>query len=218
MSPRKSRRRKIPVEPIEVNVESLSHEGRGVTRIEGKVAFVEGALAGETVLAKYVYSRSQFDVLSTEKILLKNDARIESDCPVSGICGGCSLRHMHPDQQLEMKQKMLLDLLQRSTGLTSNDFELLPKLAADTSHYRRKARLAVRYVQKKGGALVGFREKHSSFITVMDDCRVLVSEVSTLINTLKNLISGLSSAADIPQIEVAAGETEPARELRLRLR
>ena len=64
-------------------------------------------------------------------------------------------------------------------------------------------------MQKKGGALVGFREKHSSFITVMDDCRVLVSEVSTLINTLKNLISGLSSAADIPQIEVAAGETEP---------
>lgn len=209
MSPRKSRRRKIPVEPIEVNVESLSHEGRGVTRIEGKVAFVEGALAGETVLAKYVYSRSQFDVLSTEKILLKNDARIESDCPVSGICGGCSLRHMHPDQQLEMKQEMLLDLLQRATGLTSFDFELLPKLAADASHYRRKARLAVRYVQKKGGALVGFREKHSSFITVMDDCRALVSEVSNLIVSLKSLISSLSSAADIPQIEVAAGETEP---------
>ena len=71
MSPRRTRRKKKPVEPIEVNVESLSHEGRGVTRIEGKVAFVEGALAGETVLAKYVHSRSQFDVLSTEKILLK---------------------------------------------------------------------------------------------------------------------------------------------------
>ena len=209
MSPRRSRRRKLPLEPIEVNVESLSHEGRGVARIDGKVAFVEGALAGETVLAKYVQSRSQFDVLSAEQILLSSDARVASDCSVSEICGGCSLRHMHPDQQLEMKQEMLLDLLQHSTGLTSSDFELLPKLAADTSHYRRKARLAVRYVQKKGGALVGFREKHSSFITVMDDCRVLVSEVSTLINTLKNLISGLSSAADIPQIEVAAGETEP---------
>ena len=82
MSPRRSRRKKIPVQPIEVNVESLSHEGRGVTRIEGKVAFVEGALAGETVLAKYVYSRSQFDVLSTEKILLKNDA-VVARC---GIC------------------------------------------------------------------------------------------------------------------------------------
>ena len=87
---------------------------------------------------------------------------------------------MHPDQQLEMKQEMLLDLLQRATGLTSFDFELLPKLAADTSHYRRKARLAVRYVQKKGGALVG-SGRSSSFITVMDDCRALVSEVSNLI-------------------------------------
>ena len=64
MSPRRSRRRKLPLEPIEVNVESLSHEGRGVARIDGKVAFVEGVLAGETVLAKYVQSRSQFDVLS----------------------------------------------------------------------------------------------------------------------------------------------------------
>ena len=93
MSPRKSRRRKIPVEPIEVNVESLSHEGRGVTRIEGKVAFVEGALAGETVLAKYVHSRSQFDVLSTERYCLKR-CEIESDCPfqayaVVARCGIC---------------------------------------------------------------------------------------------------------------------------------
>ena len=88
-----------------------------------------------------------------------------------------------------------------------NDFELLPKLA-DTSHYRRKARLAVRYVQKKVVHWLVSGEAFK-FYAVMDDCRVLVSEVSTLINTLKNLISGLSSAADIPQIEVAAGETEP---------
>ena len=209
VSQRRSRRRKLPVEPIEVNVESLSHEGRGVARIDGKVVFVEGALANETVLARYTQSRSQFDVLTTEKVLVKSDIRIASDCLVSDICGGCSLRHMHPDQQLDIKQEMLLDLLKRATGLTRNDFELLPKLAAGSSHYRRKARLAVRYVQKKGGALVGFREKQSSFITVMDDCQILVSEVSELIIGLKSLISNLSSAADIPQIEVAVGETEP---------
>jgi 23S rRNA (uracil1939-C5)-methyltransferase len=81
-------------------------------------------------------------------------------------------------------------------------------LTAGTSHYRRKARLAVRYVQKKGGALVGFREKHSSFITVMDDCKVLVAEVARLIPALKELISNFNSAADIPQIEMAAGEIE----------
>ena len=209
MSQRRSRRRRLPVEPIRVNVESLSHEGRGVARVEGKVVFVEGALASETVLARYIKSRSKFDVLATEEVLVKDDARIVSDCSVSNICGGCSLRHMHPDRQLDMKQEMLLDLLKRATGLTSKDFDLLPKLAVDSSHYRRKARLAVRYVQKKGGALVGFREKHSSFITVMDDCQILVGEVSDLIIGLKSLISSLSSAADIPQIEVATGETEP---------
>jgi 23S rRNA (uracil1939-C5)-methyltransferase len=208
MSPRRSRRRKLPVEPVELNIESLSHEGRGVTRIDGKVAFVEGALAGETVRARYIQKRGQFDVLETEEVLVASKDRVTSDCIVSSVCGGCSLRHLHPEQQLLMKQSMLLEHLRHSAGLKTDAFELLPMLTADTSHYRRKARLAVRYVQKKGGALVGFREKHSSFITVMDDCQVLVAEVARLIPVLKELISNLSSAADIPQIEVAAGETE----------
>ena len=209
MSPRRSRRRKLPADPVELQIESLSHEGRGVARIEGKVAFVEGALAGEKVLARYIQKRSQYDVLSTEEVLEPAAERVDSDCPVSNICGGCSLRHLDTDRQLALKQSMLLEHLQHSAGLNADAFELLPMIKAGTSHYRRKARLAVRYVQKKGGALVGFREKHSSFITVMDDCKVLVSEVASLIPALKTLISNLSSAADIPQIEVAAGELSP---------
>ena len=84
MSPRRSRRRKLPLEPIEVNVESLSHEGRGVARIDCKVAFVEGALAGETVLARYVHSRSQFDVLSAEQIFRESRTDVEG-FPYGGV-------------------------------------------------------------------------------------------------------------------------------------
>ena len=75
-----------------------------------------------------------------------------------------------------------------------------------TQHYRRKARLAARVVTKKGGALVGFREKYSSFITDMHNCQVLVKEVAQLIEPLRELISALPTRYEIPQIEVAVGE------------
>ena len=58
MSKRRHKRNKLPTQPIELEIERLSHEGRGIANIEGKIAFVAGALAGEKVMATYVHKRS----------------------------------------------------------------------------------------------------------------------------------------------------------------
>ncbi|MCI5105195.1 MAG: 23S rRNA (uracil(1939)-C(5))-methyltransferase RlmD [Pseudomonadales bacterium] len=207
---RRSRRQRLPTEPVELTIESLSHEGRGVARIDGKVAFVAGALAGETVLARYTSRRSQFDELQVEEVIEPASERCEPPCEYAAVCGGCSLQHLQPEKQLDFKQSVLLEHLQQATGLGSDQFELIGQLKAQTLHYRRKARLAVRVVQKKGGVLVGFREKSSSFITDMQDCQVLVEDVARLIQPLRQLINELAARFDIPQIEVAVGETGPA--------
>ncbi|MBT3530549.1 MAG: 23S rRNA (uracil(1939)-C(5))-methyltransferase RlmD [Gammaproteobacteria bacterium] len=206
MSRRRTRRNKLPSEPVELDITSLSHEGRGIAHIEGKVAFVDGALAGEKLSAAYVRRRGKFDELRAVELLSRADDRIDPVCQLAGKCGGCSLQHMNPDAQIEFKQSVLLEQLQRSAGLQAGSFELLPLLKDAQYHYRRKARLAVRMVTKKGGALVGFREKYSNFITEMDDCKVLVEEVACLIKPLRDLISKLGGALLIPQIEVAVGE------------
>ena len=206
MSRRRHGRGKLPAEPVSLVIESLSHEGRGIAHLDGKVAFVDGALEGEQVSANYVRRRGRFDELKTVEVLNPSSIRVTPPCEFAGLCGGCSLQHMGSDAQIEFKQSVLLEQIQHATGKAPDDIELLPKLQDATQFYRRKARLAVRVVSKKGGGLVGFREKYSSFIADMDDCKVLVEEVAVLIRPLRDLITGLQGCLDIPQIEVAVGE------------
>ncbi|MBL4573384.1 MAG: 23S rRNA (uracil(1939)-C(5))-methyltransferase RlmD [Gammaproteobacteria bacterium] len=206
MSRRRHGRGKLPAEPVTLEIESLSHEGRGIAHLDGKVAFVDGALAGEQVSATYVRRRGKFDELKATLVLNPSEDRVTPPCEFAGLCGGCSLQHMDTDAQIEFKQSVLLEQMQHATGMALGDIELLPKLQDATQFYRRKARLAVRVVSKKGGGLVGFREKYSSFIADMDDCKVLVKEVAVLIRPLRDLITRLQGCLNIPQIEVAVGE------------
>ena len=206
MSKRRFRRKKLPQELVNLDVEALNHEGRGIARINGKVAFVDGALEGENVDAKYVRRRSSLDELSAVNIYQSSPHRVDPVCKFSGVCGGCSLQHINTTQQIALKESVLIEKLRQELGENEITFKTLSRVTGDHWHYRRKARLAVRVVEKKGGALVGFREKYSSFITDMDDCKVIVAEVSQLITPLKRLITSLDMGAFIPQIEVAVGE------------
>lgn len=206
MSRRRQRRRKLPSEPIELEITAISHEGRGIAHIDGKVAFVDGALENERVTATYVRSRGKFDELKVDSVLSPSPDRVVPPCEFAGLCGGCSLQHMQSNAQIELKQAVLLEQLKHAANIDSANIEVLPNLQDLQLHYRRKARLAVRMVNKKGGALVGFREKYSSFITDMDNCEVLVEEVACLIQPLRQLITTLQGSHSIPQIEVAVGE------------
>ncbi|PCJ24560.1 MAG: 23S rRNA (uracil(1939)-C(5))-methyltransferase RlmD [SAR86 cluster bacterium] len=206
MSRRRHRRHKLPSEPIELEITSISHEGRGIAHIDGKVAFVDGALEKENVTASYVRSRGKFDELKVISIQNPSELRVTPPCKFAGLCGGCSLQHMESVAQIDLKQSVLLEQLKHAANINITDIELLPKLQDLQVNYRRKARLAVRMVNKKGGALVGFREKYSSFITDMDSCEVLVAEVAQLIAPLRLLITGMHGNHSIPQIEVAVGE------------
>lgn len=191
-----------------MSIDSLSHEGRGVTRVDGKVAFVDGALPGETVTAVYTGRRGQFDELRIQAVVKSSPQRVLPPCDRADICGGCTIQSLLPAVQREHKQSVLLEHLRHQAGLNETDFELLPPMAGDAdTGYRRKARLAVRHVQKKGGSLVGFREKGSTFITDMNGCPVLVPSLGKLIGPLRTLLTDLKAGAAIPQIEVAAGES-----------
>ena len=73
--------------------------------------------------------------------------------------------------------------------------------------YRYRARLSVRYVAKKGGVLVGFHERKSSYVADMRSCDVLPPQVSALLLPLRELIGGMDARDRLPQIEVAIGDT-----------
>lgn len=204
MARRRSRRQRLPQEAVNATIEGLSHEGRGVARLEGKTVFIDNALPEEEVSFKYSNKRSTFDEGYAEDIIKSSPMRVTPPCEFAQLCGGCSLQHMETTAQIEFKQGVLAEQLEKFAGLTPERW--LPPLTGPTLGYRTKARLGVRYVKPKDTALVGFREKRSNFLADMRQCEVLVPQVGHELMALRELINGLDGRERIPQIEIAADE------------
>ena len=197
----------------EAVIESLDHEGRGVAHVAGKVAFIEHALTGEAVVYSAYRKKTNCEFGKAERILRPSSMRIAPRCRYFGICGGCSLQHLDAKAQVAAKQRILEDTLWY-IGKVKAETLLSPIYGPDWE-YRHKARFAVRHVSKKGGVLVGFHEKHSSFVADMQSCEILPRRISELIKPLRVLIASLSLRERIPQIELAVGEAADVLVLRV---
>jgi 23S rRNA (uracil1939-C5)-methyltransferase len=195
----------VPFALEDLKVESLDVEGRGVARsAEGKVVFIEGALPGEKVSVEIFQKKHAFDSGRATHILEPSSARREPRCPHFGVCGGCVLQHADPALQLAEKARGLVENLARIGKVAPE--RLLPAIAGGPWGYRHRARLSVRRVAKKGGVLVGFRERRSTHVADMRECHVLPDGVSRLIVPLRDLIERLSIHERLPQVEVAVGD------------
>lgn len=203
----RQKRKQISQEIHQATIESLSHELRGVARIDGKATFIDGALPGEVVEFRYTRQKAQFDEGRLEQIVQPASVRVEPQCPHAAMCGGCSIQHMSPAFQIEAKQRVLAELFQKIAKTTPNQW--LQPLQSSVWHYRSRARLSVRFVEKKGDVLIGFREKHNPrYITEIQSCAILDERVSNMIPHLKALCMSLSDKSTIAQIEVAASGPE----------
>ena len=205
---RRRRGPKLPTEPARVVIDDLSHDGRGVAHIDGKTVFVEGALKGEDVSFMYVEKRRSFDVGVVQEVHKSAPERVEPKCAVFGVCGGCALQHMEEGAQILAKQEILLENFERIGKVSPA--EVLPPLTGPHWGYRRKARLGVRYVEKKERVLIGFREKRKPYIADMHRCEVLYPTVGEHLDELSELIGSLQARDRIAQIEVAVDDTQTA--------
>ncbi|SCX62709.1 23S rRNA (uracil(1939)-C(5))-methyltransferase RlmD [Nitrosospira sp. Nsp1] len=196
-----------------VTIESLDQEGRGVAHSEGKVIFIEGALPGEVVTYNSYRKKQSFEMAQAGQILKQAFGRVTPRCSYFAICGGCSLQHMDARAQVATKQRVLEDNL-KHIGKVEAEL-ILPAIYGAAWGYRHRARLSVRYVAKKGGVLVGFHEKRSSFVVDMRACEIVPSRISRLIMPLRELVGSLSVRQQIPQIEVSLGENVDVLVLRI---
>jgi len=197
---------------FQIDIESLDHEARGVGRVDGKVAFVEGALPGERVTAQLVKKKASYNLARTVSVERASWMRVEPRCPNFNVCGGCSMQHVAPDAQVAIKQRLLEDAFAHLGDLKPE--QILAPIQGPFWGYRYRARLTVRVVPKKGGVLVGFHERKSSYVADMQSCEVLPKSMSDLLVPLRGLVQSLSSPSRIPQIEVAIGSHTTALVLR----
>lgn len=197
---------RIDKTPFEACIEEVTLDGQGVIRREGKACFIHGALKGERVMAVQTGRKRRFDTAEVVEVLESAAGRVESPCEFFGLCGGCKLQHASVETQREIKEQALFDALERIGHVTPEaHFE---PLTADTLGYRRTARLGAKYVPKKGGVLVGFRERGSPYLAEMTHCEVLHPAVGQRIRALRELMDGLEARDRLPQIEVAVDDDE----------
>jgi len=202
------RRRKLPTEAVQATITGLSHDGKGICHIDDKTVFVDGALKGEMVRFTYTAKRKNIMEAVTEEVITPSAERVTAGCEFFAICGGCSLQHLAAEKQIALKQQVLLDNLKHIGK--SEPQQVLNPLTGPHWGYRRKARLGVRYVEKKGKLLVGFREKRSNFLAQIESCKVLHPSIGNRLTALSELIRSLSIYTKIPQIEVAMGDGKGA--------
>ncbi len=190
---------------LSTTITALSHDGRGIAASDKhKTTFISGALIGEEVTFRLVKKHSRYNEGHAVDIQNASPDRVIPECPHFQVCGGCSMQHIRMSVQIEQKQKILLEQLKHFGHV--EPAALLTPISAQTSGYRRKARLGVRYVAKQGKVLVGFREKASNVLTDIETCLVLHPSVSKFIPEISPLISSLSQYQNIPQIDVAVGD------------
>jgi 23S rRNA (uracil1939-C5)-methyltransferase len=205
--------------PLEIEIKSLDMDAQGVGRTttedgsDGKVIFVEGALPGERVLYASFRRKAAFEQALLVKILRESVMRTQPKCPYFSKCGGCSMQHLDVRAQIAVKQRVLEDNLQHIGKLRAET--IYRPIHGPSWGYRYRARLAVRLIAGKGGALVGFHEKKSSFVADMETCEVLPPHVSALLMPLRSLVRDLSIRDRLPQIEVAVGAEVTALVLRI---
>ena len=194
-------------------IESLDHDARGITRLDGKTIFVEGGLPGELVEFESFRRKPSFEVASVTRVLRASPQRVRPRCPHFGVCGGCSMQHLDSTAQVAAKQRVLETSLWHLGRLHAD--ELYAPIYGEPWAYRYRARFSAFYMESRATMLVGFHERKSSHVADIRQCDNLPPHVSALIVPLRELIGALSICRAVPQIEIAVGNAVTALVLRI---
>lgn len=154
---------------LTLRIDALTGEGQGVAHVEGYAVFVPGTLEGETVSAHIIKVTSSYAVAKVLEILEPSKHRVEPRCPIFGRCGGCALQHLDYPAQLAVKQKQVLDALERLGGQT--DVPMRPILGMEEPwRYRNKGSFP--FGLAAGAAVFGFFAERSHRLIPLFDCPI----------------------------------------------
>lgn len=165
----------IKNQDYEILIEDMTMTGEGVGKIDGYALFVKDTIPGDRIIAKVIKTKKNYGYGRLMEIINPSPDRVEAPCPVARRCGGCTLMAMSYEKQLEFKNKLIRNNLERIGGLTG--IELPPVVGMDNPYrYRNKAQFPVG-TDKDGNIVMGFYAGHSHSIVECDDC-IIGSDVN----------------------------------------
>ena len=147
-------------------------EGQGIAKVEGCAVFVPNAIVGERVLLRIEKAQKTWAAGKIVELLEKSPHRVNRECPVAKLCGGCDFWHMDYAEETRLKVDRVLQALNRIGG---ESLQEMPILDAPTCHgYRNKAQYPVS--SKKGRAYAGFFRAGTHQVVENDRCLILPEE------------------------------------------
>ncbi len=151
-----------------VTVSGYTAQGLGVSRVDGQVVFIHGALLGEELDIRIVKVLKQECYAIVEKMIAPSPHRVAPDCPYYRHCGGCATRHMTYEEELRFKAARVKDALNRIGGENLEDVPIFG--AENTEQYRNKAIFPVGTVKDLADA--GFYRARSHDLIPVEQCKI----------------------------------------------
>ncbi len=206
-----SAKRSQPKKELEVTIDELDPFGQGVARYQGKTLFVTGALPGEKVLVKVLEDKRQYSRAKATRLLSKSPQRVAPRCPHFGSCGGCQQQHAAEELQQQSKASALQRMLSQSAGQTIRVDQII---SADAWHYRRRARLSLRWNKQQQQLDMGFRKNGSNDIVNISQCPVLVQPLTRLLPELRECLNELQGVRQLGHLELVQADNTTVLVLR----
>ncbi len=193
--PARASKTKTPQGEIDVAIEKLSAEGRGMAFHNSKPLFIANTLPGETVRARIIRDKREFAEGELREIIVPAARRIAARCELFGRCGGCSLQMLDYEEQLRHKS----DTLARVLKAHIDSFD--EPIVAAPWHYRHRARLAVG--ESNGEPVLGFKAVNSHRVIDVHECAILDARLQRLLVELPRCLAQLVQWRRIEEIRIA---------------
>ncbi|EQA44021.1 TRAM domain protein [Leptospira broomii serovar Hurstbridge str. 5399] len=176
-------------EVSDIAVEKWANLGTAIAHLDGKTVFVKAGIPGEFVKIKIEKETSSLIWGTVISVSRAAQSRISSDCASFPECGGCSYRHISYDDELKIKEELLLETLDGIGKLDRSRIPELKVLSGPSEAYRNTAQIKL---QKSGQSLIaGFFKENSNTLVKFptDGCKHLPNEMNEYIkNSLEKKI------------------------------
>ena len=168
----------VPGQELELRIDSLSSEGDGIARSDGRVVFVPLAAPGDRLRARVRRVEPRWARAELLEVLAAGPERREPPCPYFARCGGCAWLHLSEKAQAQARIDRVREALRRIGGLP--DPPPVEYLASPLAlGYRARARFA------SDGENVGLRRRGARDVVDIERCAVLTPEAQRSLEALR---------------------------------
>ncbi len=157
-------------------ITDYTSEGQGVAHIEGCAVFIPNAIAGEKCTVRIEKAAKTWASGKIVELLERSEHRVNRECPVAKLCGGCDFWHMDYDEEARLKAQRVLNCLNRIGGETLTEMPILA--APEQKGYRNKAQYPV--ASKKNKVYAGFFRAGTHQVVENDRCLILPKETDAV--------------------------------------